>query len=57
MLGRGVQGHKTNLDTFVMNYVTSITDTFTAWINISIYLISEIESRQKTVFLKCGVRF
>ena len=43
--GGGVQGHKINPDNFVRNYVTPIRDTFTAWINISIYVISEIESR------------
>ena len=46
-----VQGHKTNSDTFVINYVTPIRDTFTVSININIYLISEIENRI------CNVQF
>jgi len=53
--GRGVQEHKPNPDIFVINYVTPIRDTFTDWINISIYLISEINSRQITVYSRRGV--
>ena len=54
MLGRGgVQGHKTNPDTFDMNYVTPIRDTLTAEANINFYLISEIEIKQRQ-FIRNG---
>ena len=45
MGGRGGTRAQTNPDTFVMNYVTPIRDTFTDWINISFYIILEIERR------------
>ena len=51
--GRGFQGHKTNPDTFVMNYVTTIRGTFTAGVNMNFCLISEIEIKQRQ-FIRNG---
>ena len=53
MDGGGVQEHKTNPDTFVMNCVTTIRDMFTAGVNINFYLISEIEIKQRP-FIRNG---